>query len=114
MIETSSKSKPVTFPSHTDSRFDTEQTVYGAREAYLAYEYSDRLMRFDIEAYRRGREAAEASRHERNSCNWFETYLSAYYEKRIEVKHILAVADRATGHPLYVLGFRVASDSATK
>lgn len=113
---TKSKKAEWPFPSHRDRRWVTPQTVYGAPEAGLEYVDDDRLSLWDSAAARRGRAAAEAvvakSRLKRRTAAWWEIYLTAYYERQVELVHALAGVNWSSGHPVYSLGFRFVEEVA--
>lgn len=101
------KNKPLhTSPHYSDNRFNEPQTVFGKEEKGIGYDYSDRLWQWDYEKSEQAVETAEKSGFPRHSCNWYEAYLSAYFGKKVEIKHILAGVNVSNGYPYAVFGYR--------
>lgn len=95
-----------TTPHYTDERFRHAQTVYGREEERLAYDYSDRLWQWDSEKAEQAAKTANASGAKLKTARWYQTYLSAYFDKAVEVRHILAGWNRVTGYSYAVFGYR--------
>ena len=101
------KDKPLeTFPHYTDNRFEEEQTVFGRKEEGLGYNYSDRLWEWDYNKSKQAYATADESGLVKNSCRYFEAYLSAYFGRPIEIGHIVAGVNHSNGHPYCVFGYR--------
>lgn len=95
-----------TMPHYTDQRFKTAQTVYGAEERGLHYDYSDRLWEWNYDKAEAANKVAQEQGHPIRSCAYYEAYLTAYFGKPTEIKHILAGWNVATGYPYAVFGYR--------
>ena len=110
---TLNKDEPLhTSPHYTDDRFKNEQTVFGEqpKSRYghdgLHYDYSDRLWQWDYSKAEKSIEIANASGATPKSCRWYEAYLSAYFDRPIEIKHIVAGVNRSNGYPYCVFGYK--------
>lgn len=101
------KSDQLEYPSYRDDRFRKMQALYGQEEAGLEYNYDDRLMQWDYEAHKRGVEAIEKG-------NWtaakVEKYLTAYFQKPVEIRYVGGMANLSSGHPVYVYGYKFKED----
>ncbi len=95
-----------TSPHYTDTRFKTAQTVFGGKCKGIGYDYSDRLWQWDYDKADRATKIANESSAQSKSCHWYEAYLSAYFGRRIEIKHILAGYNISNGQPYCVFGYR--------
>lgn len=51
------------------------------------------------------RDIADKSGKKSNTCAYYEIYLSEYYGKPIEIKHIIAGVNRSNGYPYLVFGY---------
>lgn len=92
-------------PHYSDEDFrNKEQTIFGKKEKNLHYVYSDCLWKWD---YKKSEIATKvANKKEKpNTCAYYEIYLSEYYDKLIEIKHIIAGVSRASGYPYLVFGY---------
>ncbi len=94
-----------TSPHYTDKRFDQPQTIFGQECEGLAYDYSDRLWQWDYDKSEAAAKAANESATPK-TCRWYEAYLSAYFSRPIEIKHIIAGVNRSNGFPYNVFGYR--------
>lgn len=94
-----------TCPHYTDARFDKEQTVYGAAEKGLNYEYDDRIVQWDYEKHKIAAKAATESGAKARTARWYNFYLSVFYGFDVEVRHIEAGVNRSNGYPYCVFGF---------
>lgn len=89
------------YPRWEQERWHREQTVFGARDDELSYEYLDRL---DPKRERAARAKADASGAEKRSADWFSALISAYEGRKLKVRHVTACVDGA-GNPVYCLGY---------
>src|SRR3990167_8602017 len=107
-IETDRNVSLQTHPHHSDTRFNSERTVFGNLNAsnVLFYNYDDRLER-EGDKHKRGVAAATAAGHPVRSVNWYETYLSAWHDAPCELLHVLAVLNRSNGHHVAAFGYVV-------
>lgn len=110
---THNKDEPLcTTPHYTDRRFDKEQTVFGAPaktrygHEHLHYNYSDRLWQWDSDKAEQTSKIARESNAPARSCRWYEAYLSVYFDKPIEIEHIIAGVNSGNGYPYCVFGYR--------
>lgn len=92
-------------PHYSDEDFQNkEQTIFGKEEENLHYVYSDRLWQWD---HKKSELATKiANKKERlHTCAYYEIYLSEYYNKPIEIKHIIAGVNRSNGYPYLAFGY---------
>lgn len=94
-----------TSPHYTDRRFNEAQTVFGAEQDGLHYDYSDRLFQWNPQKADDAVNTANGSGTVKRSADWYEQYLSAYCDKPVELKHVLAGCNVATGYPYIVFGY---------
>lgn len=94
-------------PHYSDPDFQNkEQTIFGKKEKELHYVYSDRLCQWDYKKAELATEIANKKKERKsNTCAYYEIYLSKYYDKPIEIKHIVAGVNRATGYSYLVFGY---------
>lgn len=95
-------------PHYTDDRFREPQTIFGgeAAEGILNYVYSDRIWQWDYEKASLAAKAADESGAERHTCLWYEAYLSFYFDKPVEVFHIIAGVNRSNGYSYLCFGYK--------
>lgn len=107
-LTTFSKTKPLhTSPHYSDPHFyHKEQTVFGKECNELEYVYSDRIWQWDWNKAEKSAEIANESGHPKKSCLWYEVYLSAFFDKPIEIKHVVAGCNLSNGYPYCVFGYR--------
>lgn len=92
-------------PHYSDPDFQNkEQTIFGEKEKNLHYVYSDRLHQWDYKKHELAKRIADKKGKFR-TCTYYEIYLSEYYNKSIEIKHIIAGVNRASGYPYLVFGY---------
>jgi hypothetical protein len=93
-------------PHYTDKRFDKEQTIFGKENKKLSYDYSDRIWEWDYKKAKEATEIANQSGKTRNSCAWFEVYLSHFFGKKIVIEHIVAGVNKSSDYPYCVFGYK--------
>lgn len=111
-----------TYPSWTDERFSGGgmQTVFGrvrpGQEFIkgLRYDYDDRLREWDYAKHRAAWGQATALELPHRSAEFYEAYLSAYYGEPVNLRHVIAGVNFATGYPYVVFGYEKRSASASK
>lgn len=100
------KNKVLPSPHYTDKRFDQPQTIFGEECEGLGYVYSDRLWQSDYDKSEAAARGVNESGITLKTCRWYEAYLSAYFSRPIEIKHIIAGVNRSNGCPYNVFGYR--------
>ena len=107
-----------THPHYTDTRFKTAQTVFCSEPEKikrqfdkdfiegLQYEYLDRIYQWDNDKARAAEQKAKESKFTRGSAQWYEVFLSEYFEKPIELVHVIAGVQVFNGYPWCAFGFR--------
>lgn len=98
------------YPHYTDKRFKEPQTVWGAEEEGLTYEYSDRIRQWDYDKAKAASESASA-KAQKDTAKWFTFYLSHYYDKPVVLRHIMAGFNVGNGYPYQIFGFRFVDDA---
>lgn len=95
--------------SSSDPRVDEDQTVFGdyPTSPYghegLSYVYSDRL---EFHRASKARDAANESDAPERSCAWYEVFLSHYFEKKVEIEHIMVGRNKSTGFSYQIFGYK--------
>lgn len=96
-----------TQPHYTDTRFNTPQVVFGNPNIEgLHWEYSDRLYEW---AYKKSEEAwkkATEDGYVLRSADFYEAYLSAYFDKPIKLYAVMAGVNISNGYPYAIFGFK--------
>lgn len=92
-------------PHYTNDHFKHAQTVYGQPEQGLGYDYSDRIWEWNWDKAEAAKQTANAQATYQ-TAEWVEIFLSIYFERAIEVKHILAGFNLSSGYPYQVFGYR--------
>jgi len=96
-------------PHYRDPRFANKsaQIVFGSREPNLKYVYDDRLQQWNYEKYKSSWKKAINSGKTKDSCAFLEIYLSAYFDKPIEIKCVLAGVNWSNGYEYWVAGYKI-------
>lgn len=104
-------------PHYTNDRFNHKvghqpQTVFGEEppdptgHPGLHYDYSDRLWQADYGKSTWAWKEAEASGAPPKSAEFLERYLATFYNKRVEVVHVMAGVNRSNGGSYWIAGWR--------
>lgn len=99
------------FGHYSDSRFANGNTitVYGLPSgrhghAGLHYNYSDRLWQHDYQLAKESAWIATETGATVNSPRWLTIFLSHYYGKRVELRHVLVGVNVSNGYHYNVFG----------
>ncbi len=95
-------------PHYSDRTFDKEQTIFGRKEKGLSYDYDDRLWQWDWDKSKEARATAESSGANLHTAQFYQEYLSAYFGKKIILKHIIAGINKSNGYPYLMFGYKEA------
>jgi len=97
---------PDLYPHYTDSRFSSgkDVTIFGAKQAGLHYNYSDRIEQWDYEKAKAARKTAD-EKAEKGTGRWFQEYLAAFHGEVVELRHIIVGVNVATGYPWHCYGY---------
>ena len=92
-------------PHYTNRDFRTAQTVWGEKVDGLSYDYSDRFSMWD---YDKKGAACDFANKQAKQCTaeWVELFLSYFFDKPIEIVHIMAGHNLSDGYPYQVFGYR--------
>jgi|JI10StandDraft_1071094.scaffolds.fasta_scaffold59778_2 hypothetical protein len=92
-------------PHYTNERFKKPQTVWGAEEKGINYDYSDRLWQWN---YDNAKAAAELANQNatRNTAKWCTIFLEHYFGKPVQLRHIMAGFNISNGYPYQIFGYR--------
>lgn len=104
----------MTYPDWQDERFREPQTVFGEKCKGLRYDYSDRIWQWDYDKAQVATEKAKESGHTHRSCDWYEVYLTEYFDRPTEIKHILAGCNVSNGYPYVVFGYRFLDEESAE
>lgn len=97
-----------TFPyiHYSNSYWNEARTVWGAEEKGLSYDYSDRLQEWDYKKAEAARKAAD-EKVKGFTPEWIQLYLSLYYGKDVELRHVMGGVNVSNGYNYYVYGYRI-------
>lgn len=109
-----------TRPHYTEVAFKEPKSIFGEHEEGLDYVYSDRMDQWDAEkadkawektrefvkSKRKGDDDSVVSYYEASTAEAHEYYLTEYFGKEIELLHIQACVNMATGYPYLIYGFK--------
>jgi len=94
------------YPHYTDHYYKEARTIFGEKEDGLSYDYSDRLQQWDFKKSQRAWEFAKDSSETPCSADFYQKYLSAYYDRKIILVHVMAGCNLASGYPYQVFGYK--------
>ncbi len=95
-----------TEPHYSDHRFKKERTVFGEAVEGLHYDYSDRIWEWDRDKAKAAAKKANNSGADPRTCRWYEAYLSSFFEKPVEISHIVSGVNHSNGYPYCIFGYR--------
>lgn len=97
---------------HDMPMFETDQIVFGVDTGDLHWDYSDRLWQWDWDkaevSWKIAGEIAAANGYKDKSANHIQAYLTAYFDKPIELVCVVSGVNRSNGYPYSVYGYRYA------
>ncbi len=101
-------------PHYSDGYWNKAQTVWGAEEEDIHYDYSDRLYQFDYD--KADKSSKEATKQLGNGFTpeWVQLYLTLYFGKPTEIRHIMAGCNLSNGYAYYVYGYRFPTQEQPK
>ena len=88
-----------------------ERSLHGQKCKELTYVYSDRIWQWDYKKAEASAEKAKASEFPPNTVEWYEVFLSHFYDKELEIPHLMGGCNAATGYEFLVFGY---CDKGTK
>jgi hypothetical protein len=92
-------------PHYTEKIFDDYQTIFGKKEDGLNYDYSDRIWQWNYDkAEKSSKKAAE--RFSYHTANYYQEYLSLFFGKSIQLKHIYAGVNVSSGYSYLIFGYK--------
>jgi len=92
-------------PHYSDYRFKKDQTIFGVEEDGLEYDYSDRFWQWNWSKVEESSKYA-TTKFNRRTANWYQEYLSFFFDKPVELKHIIAGVNVSTGYSYLIFGYR--------
>jgi hypothetical protein len=92
-------------PHYSDNRFDKEQTIFGKEEKGLGYDYSDRIWQWNYDKAEQATEHA-STKYTPHTANWYQEYLSFFFDKKITLKHVVAGVNKSSGYPYLIFGYK--------
>jgi len=93
------------YQRHWADSDQSDVTVFGKGEEGITYEYDDRIMQWDYHKHEKAILHAN-SKVEEETKTWYVEYLNFYYDKKIDLRHILQGCNRSNGFPYLVFGFK--------
>jgi len=93
-------------PHYTEDYFKEARVVFGSKENGLGYDYDDRLWQHDYEKHEKAWEEACNSKFTKYSANFYEFYLSKYFDKKVHLGCVMAGVNRSNGYPYVVFGYK--------
>lgn len=101
---TKDKKRVLEYVHYTKPKFRNETTIFGGGgEDGLTYNYMDRLFQWDKNKYRESESVAKA-KTDKDTAEWYEVFLSHYFDKQIDVRHIVASVG-GNGYSYYAIGY---------
>lgn len=104
-----SPDQALAYPHYSDERWHTAQLIYGEKQHTTECNYSDRLWQWDREAAERASAACKDIRA--RTARHTEAWLSAYHNRPVTLRYIMAGCNLATGYEYYVYGYDYAPDA---
>lgn len=94
-----------TNPHYTKKHFRQAQTIWGEESKDLDYAHSDCILQWD---YNKAQEAQEVATQKAKpkTARWYQEYLAAYFDKPVELRHILAGVDPGNGLSYRIYGYK--------
>jgi hypothetical protein len=95
-------------PHYSDHRYQggQTQTIFGKEEKGIGYDYSDRLWQWDYDKAEQATKTANETGAKPHTARWYQEYLSAYFGRAIQLKHIIAGVNVSNGYPYLVFGYK--------
>lgn len=81
-------------------------TVWGKEADDLFYNHDDRLWQADYTKHQAAVKTANESGAKPKTARWYQTYLSAYFGKPLQLGHVMAGVNKSNGFPYVVFGYR--------
>lgn len=94
---------------YSDPYYKIKRTVFWKKEYGLQYEYSDRLYEFGIEKTNNSQNEADRlfpPKHWSKTFHNIQAYLSAYYWKEVELRHVVVWVNHSNWHSYCIYWFR--------
>jgi hypothetical protein len=73
----------------------------------LTYDYDDRLSQWDWDKNKYARKKATDDGFVPTTAKWYKAFLENYYDKKIDLIHIIAGINFSNGYPYVVFGYKV-------
>ena len=90
-----------TWQHYSDHRADKEETVFGAPEPNLFYNYDDRLY---SDEWQDGLKLA-AEQATKSTARFYEIALTRFHGKPVDLRHIILGVNRSNGYSYLVFGY---------
>lgn len=94
------------YPHYTNEYYRHPRSAFGREVDGIEYAYSDRLLEWDYSKHQAAWEHAKNNGLTTQTCAFFEAYLSTYFDRPVEILHILAGWNWGNGYPYQVFGYR--------
>lgn len=103
----SSPSAVLPYPHYTDEYWNTARLIWGQECKTAECNYSDRLWQWNYEAAER---AGQAVKGMPDTAARAEKWLSAYHERPVILRYIMAGCNASSGFAYYVYGYDYAEE----
>ncbi len=96
-------------PHYSDPNFSRGQTedVFGTQESGLDYVYSDRMYEWDYDKAKKAAQKASEKVNNWKTPRWHQEFLSTYYDKTIQLRHMIVGVNVSNGYSYRAYGFKV-------
>ena len=108
----SSLDQVLAYPHYSDDRWRTAQLIYGTECRTNNSGYSDRLWEWDYAAGDRASAACKEQGIAPRTARWTQAWLSAYHQRGVTLRYIMAGCNLATGYEYYFYGYDWAEKGA--
>lgn len=103
-----------TFMHYSDHDAHKEVTVFGSRNDWLRYNYSDRLSQWDCDKWRAGLDIAKSQGLSPQTARYYEVALSHFHDSPCDLQHIILGCNRSNGFHYLIFGFTCQEKPTTK
>lgn len=86
-------------PHYTEDYYKTPRVIFGKEQNTDSNAYSDRIWQWNYEKSQKSSEIATNSGATLHTARWYQNYLSAYFDRNVEIVYIMAGFNLSNGYP---------------